>query len=183
MFGLGGRMFRAVRWVLVAALAALPAVAQTQNNPDLVQAQQVLVLADGAGAQTYAKSLYDDAAYRIRFAQENLNSPKAAMQEQARMRAREALFAGRAALAKARWISTNAAVSNLQADIVRFGGKSDLRLQSEPADIDFHRGTTTKDRIATAQAAIDQARASGAEQTVPDNDLKTAQATLESARK
>src|SRR5581483_3183236 len=38
-------------------------------------------------------------------------------------------------------------------------------------------------RIATAQAAIDQARASGAEQTVPDNDLKTAQATLESARK
>lgn len=177
-------MHRFMRWVAVAAVAALPvAAASAQTDPDLVQAQQVLVLAEGAGAQTYAKSLYDDAAYRIRFAQENLNSPKVPMQEQARMRAREALFAGRAALAKARWLSINAAVRNLQGDIVRFGGRSDLRLQDEDPNIDFRRGTTTKEKIAAAQSAIDQARAAGAEQTVPDNELNTAQSTLGSARK
>src|SRR5881396_1524861 len=112
----GGRMLRLIRWAAVATLAAFPLAAQ-QNLPDLTQAQQVLILADSAGAQIYAKSLYDDAAYRIRFAQENINSPKASNQEQARMRAREALFAARAALAKARWLSTNQTVNNLQADI------------------------------------------------------------------
>src|SRR5881296_2240245 len=109
-------MHRMTKLAVVVALAALPLAAQ-QNLPDLTQAQQVLILADSAGAQIYAKSLYDDAAYRIRFAQENINSPKASTQEQARMRAREALFAARAALAKARWLSTNAAVNNLQIDI------------------------------------------------------------------
>src|SRR5437588_3387147 len=99
------RMHRVVRFVVAAAfLVALPLAAQ-QNLPDLIQAQQVLVLADSAGAQTYAKSLYDDAAYRIRFAQENISSPNGSTRQQAQMRAREALFAARAALAKARWLS------------------------------------------------------------------------------
>jgi outer membrane protein OmpA-like peptidoglycan-associated protein len=159
---------------------ALPAVAQTN---DLSQAQQMLALADSAGAQQYAKSLYDDAAYRIRFAQENANSPKANIREQANMRAREALYAARAALAKARWAGTNAAIRNLQADITRFGGRSDLRLQDEDANINFGRGSTSKERVAAAQAAIDMAKAAGAEQSVADNDLKTAQASVESARK
>ncbi len=175
-------MHRVIRWAVAVALVALPLAAQ-QSNPDLTQAQQLLILADSAGAQINAKSLYDDAAYRIRFAQENMNSPKAAMQEQARMRAREALFAARAALAKARWLSTNAAVRNLQSDIRRFGGTSDVTLQEEDVNIDFRRGTTTKERIATAQAAIDQARAAGAEQSVADNDLKVAQDTLTSAKR
>jgi outer membrane protein OmpA-like peptidoglycan-associated protein len=175
-------MLRILRFFVVVAFIALPLAAQT-NLPDLVQAQQVLVLADNAGAQQYAKSLYDDAAYRIRFAQENVNSPKPAVQEQARMRAREALFAARAALAKARWLSTNAAVRNLQADINRFGGRADVALRDEDVNIDFHRGSTTKERIDTAQAAVDQARAVGAEQSVPDNDLKAAQDNIESARK
>src|SRR6266567_9638294 len=109
-------MARILRCTFVLALLALPLAAQT-NLPDLVQAQQVLALADSAGAQVFAKSLYDDAAYRLRFAQENINSPKVATREQARMRAREAVFAGRAALSKARWLSTNAAIRNLQADI------------------------------------------------------------------
>jgi outer membrane protein OmpA-like peptidoglycan-associated protein len=176
-------MHRVIRWAVAVALVALPLAAQQRNIPDLTQAQQVLVLADGAGAQIYAKSLYDDAAYRIRFAQENMSSPKGSTQEQARMRAREALFAARAALAKARWLSTNAAVRNLQSDINRFGGRSDVALREEDPSIDFRRGSTTKERIATAQAAIDQARAAGAEQTVPDNDLKAAQDNVESARK
>src|SRR4029077_4061340 len=170
------------RWLLVVTLVALPLGAQ-QNLPDLVQAQQVLVLADSAGAQTYAKSLYDDAAYRIRFAQENINSPNAGTREQAQMRAREALFAARAALAKARWLSTNAAVNNLQTDIRRFGGTSNVNLPSEDSNIDYRRGSTTRERIAAAQAAIDQARAAGAEQAVPDNDLAIAAGDLDSARK
>jgi len=176
-------MYRVIRWAVALALVAIPLAAQQQNLPDLTQAQQVLILADSAGAQIYAKSLYDDATYRIRFAQENMNSPKASMQEQARMRAREALFAARAALAKARWLSTNQTVNNLQADIRRFGGTSNITLTSEDPNIDYRRGSTTKERIAAAQSAIDQARAAGAEQSVPDNDLATAMGNLDSARK
>ena len=174
-------MARIARLTLVVALFSLPVLAQT--NADLSQAQQVLELANSAGAQQYAKSLYDDAAYRIRFAQENMNSPKANMQEQARMRARESLYAARAALAKARWAGTNAAIRNLQADITRFGGRSDLRLQDEDPNLNYGRGSTSKERIAAAQAAIDQARAAGAEQSVADNDLKTAQGSVDSANK
>lgn len=174
-------MARITRCVLILSILALPLVAQT--NSDLAQAQQVLALADSAGAQQFAKSLYDDAAYRIRFAQENMNSPKATMQQQAGMRAREALYAARAALAKSRWAGTNAAIRNLQSDIARFGGHSDLRLQDEDPNISFSRGSTTKARIAAAQAAIDMAKAAGAEQSVADNDLKTAQDYVGSAKK
>ena len=174
-------MHRLTRWTIVLALFALPLVAQ--ESSDIGQAQQVLALADSAGAQSFAKSLYDDAAYRLRFAQENINSPKVATREQARMRAREAVYAGRAALAKARWLSTNAAIRNLQADINRFGGSSNMALQEEPPNMSFNRGSTTRERIAAAQAAIDMARAAGAEQSVVDNDLKAAQDNLSSANK
>src|SRR6266851_3409268 len=122
-------MYRATLSIVVLALLALPLAAQ--ESSEIAQAQQVLALADSAGAQLYAKSLYDDAAYRIRFAQENITSPKQGVREQARMRAREAVFAARAALAKARWLSTNAAIRNLQADINRFGGHSAAVLQEE----------------------------------------------------
>ena len=174
-------MYRVTLSIIVLALLALPLAAQ--ETSEIAQAQQVLALADSAGAQLYAKSLYDDAAYRIRFAQENITSPKDGVREQARMRAREAVFAARAALAKARWLSTNAAIRNLQADINRFGGHSAAVLQEESPNMTYARGATTKERIAAAQAAIDQARAAGAEQLVPDNDLKTAQDTLSSANK
>lgn len=174
-------MARIARFLVFLTFFTLPLAAQMGS--DLAQAQQVLSLADSAGAQQYAKSLYDDAAYRIRFAQENENSPKASLKEQARMRAREALFAARAALAKARWSGTNAAIRNLQADITRFGGRSELALQDESSNINFGRGSTTKERIATAQAAIELAKAAGAEKSVSDNDLKMAQDTLGSASK
>src|SRR5437762_9387245 len=150
-------MLRRIRFAFAMTLAALPLVAQQQNLPDLIQAQQVLIIADSAGAQQYAKSLYDDAAYRIRFAQENMNATRPVAREQARMRAREALFAARAALAKARWIGTNPAIRNLHADIVHCCGRSDLRLPDESANVNYGRGATTRDRIATAQAALDQA--------------------------
>jgi len=175
-------MQRIIRSVVVVALAALPLAAQ-QSLPELAQAQQVLVLAESAGAQTYAKSLYDEATVKIRYAQDNLSSHNSAIQQQARMNAQEALFAARAALAKARWLSTNAAVINLQSDIRRFGGTSNVHLPMEDPNIAYLRGTTTRERIAAAQAAIDQARGAGAEQAVPDNDLATAAGDLDSARK
>ena len=124
-------MQRIIRWVIAVGLVALPLAAQ-QNIAIISQAQQALTLADAAGAQIYAKSLYDDAAYRIRFAQDNINSTRASMQAQAEMRAREAIFAAEAARAKARWLATNATISNLQSDIQRFGGSSNLNLVRPP---------------------------------------------------
>ncbi len=176
-------MHRIIRWAVAVWLVAIPLAAQQPNVAIISQAQQTLALADAAGAQIYAKSLYDDAAYRIRFAQENINSPKASMQAQAEMRAREAIFAAEAARAKARWLATNAILGNLQTDIRRFGGTSNVSLTTEDPNIDYRRGATTKDRIALAQAAIDQARAAGAEQLVADNDLKTADSYLATARR
>ena len=175
-------MNRVVRWIVVSALLAMPLAAQP-NVAVIAQAQQALALADSAGAQIYAKSLYDDAAYRVRFAQENMNSPDARMQAQAEMRAREALFAAEAAAAKARWLATNATVASLQSDVRRFGGTSNVNLPTEESNFDYHRGATTPERIATAKAAIDQARAANAEHTVADNDLKSADSYLDSARK
>ena len=78
-------MQRIIRWVIALGLVALPLAAQ-QNIAIVSQAQQALALADASGAQIYAKSLYDDAAYRIRFAQDNINSTRASMQAQAEMR-------------------------------------------------------------------------------------------------
>ena len=99
------------------------------------------------------------------------------------LNAQEALFAARAALAKARWLSTNAAVSNLQSDIRHFGGTSNVNMPTEDPNLQYQRGTTTREHIGTAQMAIDQARAAGAEQSVPDNDLATAIGDLDSAKK
>ncbi len=172
---------RSILVLLLALALAVPAVAQTQSL--LTNAQQALTTADQAGAQSYAKSLYDDAAYRYRFAQENWSAAKQSTREQARLRADEALWAARAALAKARWIGTNEAVRSLQADINRLGGHAeDLALQEEPAAIVIDRGADSKARIAYAQAIIDQAKAAGAER-VEGNDLKPAQDNLDSARK
>src|SRR5439155_6280206 len=138
-FGTGGPMLRIIR-IAALALFALPLAAQ-QNIAIVAQAQQSLALADSAGAQIYAKSLFDDAAYRVRFAQENINSPDTRAQSQAQMRAREAIFAADAARAKARWLSTNATISNLQSDIRRFGGTSNTSLLDEDPGIDYHRGS------------------------------------------
>jgi len=178
--------------ILLLALAlAVPAVGQKQTPQQalaqgqlnqLMEAQQALNTADQAGAQTYAKSLYDDAAWRLRYGQENWNAAKNSTREQARLRANEALWAARAALAKARWIGTNEAIRSLQTDINRLGGRSELVLQDEPAAVVIDRGADSRARIDYAQAIIDQAKAAGGE-SVQGNDLKAAQDNLESARK
>lgn len=167
--------------IAIALLAVLPVAAQ-QDADTIQQAQAVLHSAEQAGARNYATSLYDEAAYRIRFAQENWNSSKADVREQSRMRAIEGLWAARAALAKANWIGTNDAIRNLQGDIRRLGGTSDIPLSDEPANLALNRGSSSAVRIAFAQAALDQAKAAGGARIAPD-DLDSAQKNLDSARK
>ena len=107
--------------------AAFSGFAQN-STADLDQAKAALAAAEAAGAPNYAKTLYDDAAYRVRFAQENWNGKQ---KNQAQMRAIEAITSARAAIAKARWLSTNAAIRTLQDDIRRFGGTSNVTLRDE----------------------------------------------------
>jgi outer membrane protein OmpA-like peptidoglycan-associated protein len=162
---------------------AAAAAAYAQGQPDIItQGRQVLTAAESAGALNYARSLYDDAVWRVNFALENWNSQKSDLRDQSRLRAEEALWAGRAALAKSQWLSANVAIRQLQTDIARFGGKSDLTLQDEPSSVDYARGTTTRQHVDAAQAAIDQAKAAGAEQ-IAAGDLKVAQESVNTARR
>lgn len=163
------------------AQTARESIAQGELNLE-TQAIQVIQAAEAAGAPTLATSLYNEAQFRLRSAQENWNSKNRDLRETARLRADEALWAGRAGLAKAQWLSTNQAVRQLQSDIARFGGRSDIMLSDEPVNIDYGRGTTTSERIAAAQSAIDQAKAAGAEQ-LAGNDLSVAQSNINTARK
>ena len=165
---------------LLLLLVTAAGFAQTNNTAPLDEAKASLGVAESAGAPLYAKALYDDAAYRIRFAQDNWNGKRSG---EALMRAIEANAAAQAATAKARWLSTNAAIRTLQTDITRFGGTANVNLADEPSGQEINRGVTTKDHIDTAQAAIDQARAVGAEQLVADANLKLASDMLDSARK
>jgi outer membrane protein OmpA-like peptidoglycan-associated protein len=156
------------------------ALAQGQLNM-LTQAQQALQAAEQAGAQQTATSLYEDAGYRLRFAQENWNADKKDLREQSRLRAEEALWASRAALAKARWIGTNNAIASLTSDIRRMGANNDLTLPDEPAALVFSRGNDSPSRIRYAQAIIEDAKRLGAD-TVQGNELKPAQQNLDTAR-
>jgi outer membrane protein OmpA-like peptidoglycan-associated protein len=167
-----------------AVLGMLVAASLAAQTTDLDRAQQALTAADMAGAGAFAKTLYDDAAYRARFAQENWNSKKESLRNEAHMRAIEATVAAQAAAAKARWLSTNAAIHGLQGDIQRFGGTSNVTLLAEESPtMPMNRGTTTKDRIAAAQYAVDQAKVAGALDNVPDNEIRIAEGYIESAKR
>ena len=63
-----------LRTAVLAMLVAASLMAQPTT--DLSRAQQALAAADAAGAAVFARTLYDDAVYRARFAQENWNSSK-----------------------------------------------------------------------------------------------------------
>ncbi|HEV7484769.1 MAG TPA: OmpA family protein [Thermoanaerobaculia bacterium] len=167
-----------------AVLGMLVAASLTAQTTDLDRAQQALTAADMAGAGAFAKTLYDDAAYRARFAQENWNSNKESVRNEAHMRAIEATVAAQAAAAKARWLSTNAAIHGLQGDITRFGGTSNVTLLAEESPtMPMNHGATTKDRIAAAQYAVDQAKVAGAMDNVPDNEIRIAESYIESAKR
>jgi outer membrane protein OmpA-like peptidoglycan-associated protein len=167
-----------------AVLGMLVAASLSAQTTDLDRAQQALTAADMAGAGAFAKTLYDDAAYRARFAQENWNSNKESVRSEAHMRAIEATVAAQAAAAKARWLSTNAAIHGLQGDIGRFGGTSNVTLLAEESPtIPIIHGATTKERIAAAQYAVDQARVAGALDNVSDNEIRTAEGYIDSAKR
>src|ERR1051326_1216455 len=161
-------MSRTTCVIALVLLAAMPAAAQ-QSTPstaiaqqeldNLTQAQTTLHSAEQAGADRYAKSLYDEAMFNIQFAQQNWSASKKSSQDEARIRAIEGLWAARAALAKARWLGTNAAVASLQPDINPLGGHADVALLDEPPDIAMNRGGTSRERIAYSQSIYDTARA------------------------
>jgi outer membrane protein OmpA-like peptidoglycan-associated protein len=184
-------MSRTTCAIALVLLAALPAAAQ-ENTPstaiaqqeldNLTQAQTTLHSAEQAGAPLYAKSLYDEAMYNIQFAQQNWSASKRSSQDEARLRAIEGLWAARAALAKARWIGTNAAIHSLQTDITRLGGTTNIALLDEPTDLAMRRGDSSRERIAYAQTIYEAARAAGGESIAPD-DMHTAAMDLDSARK
>ncbi|HEV7426397.1 MAG TPA: OmpA family protein [Thermoanaerobaculia bacterium] len=170
--------------IKTAVLGMLVAVSLAAQTTDLDRAQQALAAADAAGAGAFAKTLYDDAAYRARFAQENWNAGKESVRGEAHMKAIEATVAAQAAAAKARWLSTNAAIHGLQGDITRFGGTSNVTLLAEESPtMPINRGSTAKDRIAAAQYAVDQAKVAGALDNVQDNEIKTAESYIESAKR
>lgn len=184
-------MSRTTCVIALVLLAAMPAAAQ-QSTPstaiaqqeldNLTQAQTTLHSAEQAGAPQYAKSLYDEAMFNIQFAQQNWSASKKSSQDEARLRAIEGLWAARAALAKARWLGTNAAITSLQTDINRLGGHADVALLDEPSDIALNRGGSSRERIAYAQTIYEAARAAGGESIAPD-DMHTAAMDLDSARK
>jgi outer membrane protein OmpA-like peptidoglycan-associated protein len=144
-------------------------------------AQQAFDAATAAGAATAATTLYEDANVRLRFADANWNATKENDRYVARLRAEEAYYAARAAEAKARWLGQVTTGRNLQSDISRFGGKSDLVIQDEPSSVTIDRGSATADKINVAQAALDQAKTAGVGQ-IQDSDLATAEADLKTAK-
>jgi outer membrane protein OmpA-like peptidoglycan-associated protein len=176
------KVFLVMSLLTVMALAALAENPTPQQSMALTQSQQALTAAEQNGAQQTATSLYEDANWRLHFAQENWNAPKEAARDQAHLRAEEALWASRAALAKARWIGTNNAIISLEADIKRLGGNADMALQDESPTVQFVRGSDSPARVAYAQSILDQAKAAGGEK-LEGNDLKTAQADLDTCRK
>jgi outer membrane protein OmpA-like peptidoglycan-associated protein len=184
-------MFRITCVITLLSLSALPLVAQKSTPREVVaqqeldqlsQAQTTLQTAAQAGAPQFAKTLYDEAQYRIQSAQANWNAAKRQSQDEARLNAVQGLWAARAALAKARWIGTNSAVRSLQADINRMGGSANVATMDEPSDAPINRGNTSRLRIAYAQGLVDTARAAGGGNVAAD-DLNTAQTNLDSARK
>jgi outer membrane protein OmpA-like peptidoglycan-associated protein len=169
--------------LLIVLLAALPLAAQNASAPELRDAEAAMAAADAAQAQVFAKSLYDEANYRLRFARDNWNANKLEKRGAAARAAVEAAAAFRAANAKARWLGTNAAIKGLQMDIARFGGTTNVSLPDEPPNADLMHGATTKDHIAAAERAINMAKAVGADQSVVDNELQLARDMVASAKR
>lgn len=171
------------RLIVFTVTFLIPFTAFAQLEPDLLgQAEQARDAAQMAGGEIYAPNLQEEARSRIRFAEANWNAGKRDMREQARLQAEQGLWAARAALARSQWLSTNAALRSLQADIIRLGGRADVALHDEPPVVLLDRGTTSRARVDFAQAAIDQAKAAGAEQ-IHGHELDRAQENLGTARK
>lgn len=176
--------------LLLCLFISIPALAQTQTRETLaqgqldvlLQAQQALAAAEQAAAATHATTLLEEARWRFQFAQTHWNSDDRSKREQARMRANESLSTSHAAIAKARWLSTNSAARALQADITTFGGTPlSIMLSDERPDVVWSRGADSRQRIEFANKAIEAADAIGAWK-IAGTDLKAAEQNLKTAR-
>lgn len=167
--------------LFVVLLSATGAFGQAANTIALNDAQTAVQSAEAAGAATLATTLYEEARWRLASAQEGWSAPKSDKRDAARLRAAEALWAARAAAAKAQWLGANATIRDLQSDINRLGGKSTLTPQEESANLAINRGNTSKERADYAQSLIVQARAAGGSAIV-GGELDEAEARLKTAR-
>lgn len=168
--------------VLVSTIPLLQAQSAVPPGDLLLQAQQAVASAEAAGAATQAKSLFDDAKWRLGFAQQNWTNTKSSQRDQARMRALEAYWAARAASAKAQWLGTNATLRDLQTDIGRFGGSANATLYDEAPAIQIYQGANSRERLASARAAYEQARVNGGE-TIAADDMATVKQNLDTVSK
>ena len=163
-----------------AAVAQTSQQEKTVAQTELAKAEAAIASAEAAGAPTLAKSLYDEAAARIRTARGKWNDDDRAMREEATLRAVEAAHAARAAEAQAMLVAANTEIRNLRTDIGSFGGTAaQVTLYDPPGMIG--RGMTSRDRIIVAENALASAHANGGDQVAPD-DLQKAEEILKTAR-
>ncbi len=177
-----------VLWSIVLALTlAVPAGAQSRSDREKLAAQSELTMAETAlasaqvaGAATLATELYNDAADRLRQARANWNSDNRKTREEAGRRAVEARHAAAAAEAMALLLGTNQEIRNLRTDITGFGG-TPMNVSLYEVPNTMTRGTTSKDRVIIAEAALRNARAAGAEKFAA-NELERLEGNLKTAR-
>ncbi len=179
--------------MLIAGTLLIPAAgsAQTQSTKaklavalqsEIDQAVSAMTAAEGAGAPLYAKELYDEALWRVKFARTNQNATKSDVREDARLRAVEARFAARASEAKARLIGNSAEVRNLRTDVQRLGGKLPEVMLYDEAVRPIRQGNDSRERLEYAAAAIARSRAAGGE-LAPGGDLVRADELLSTGKK
>ncbi|HEX7155277.1 MAG TPA: OmpA family protein [Thermoanaerobaculia bacterium] len=171
-------MHKPLHALLLCFLIVTPLAAQ-QPDQVLAQAQQVLTDAEQVGAATHATALLDDARTRLRYARENWEAGNRNTRDLARMRAMEALWAGRAALAKARWATANTTLRTVTQEITTLGGRADVTIPDEAPTVAPLPNATPAARITSAQQAFDRARSAGAEAA----DIAAAQEALATARR
>jgi outer membrane protein OmpA-like peptidoglycan-associated protein len=175
---------KAMPWVLCLLLgaSAIPVVAAGRQTAvqlaNIDVAAAALTAAERMGAPLYAKELYGEASARLRWARDNYNSDKSSKRNEASLRADEALYAARAAEAKAMWAQVVNQATSLRIDITTFGGTVPaMNLQVEP-EVTIDRGATSKARVQVAEAAIARARVAGAS----GSDLQPAEDKVKTAR-
>jgi outer membrane protein OmpA-like peptidoglycan-associated protein len=148
-----------VMLVVCALLAAGVTFGQTPAPQAYIStAEEALRRAEAAGSPIYATELYNEAMNRLGAAKTSVASDATT----ARLRATEAFHAARAAEAAARLTQAVTEARNLTADIQRFGGTVSVTVP-EVQVAAFGAREASMDHVNAAQAAIDRAKAAGAD--------------------
>ncbi|HVT45210.1 MAG TPA: OmpA family protein [Thermoanaerobaculia bacterium] len=166
---------------LLFMVAPAVVVAQVTASPEQIDsAATALAEAERVGAPIYAKELYDEANWRLRFARENETNRNRSSRHEARLRAIEARYAAEAATARAEWVRAVNDATALRTEIQRLGGTVPA-LNLDTDDIGA-RGTTLQEKVDLAEIAIARARAAGAD-AFAGAELREGDGRLETARK